>query len=156
VGKSAATGGNLAAGLKCTSPRKTRGPAGKETHAAQPVGKELPLLRDPKRTRSSEDWSAPRRSSQPHERHAGASHQCDHESDVLEGEVPKRRGSDLLQSSWRLPPATRAHGVQQMQRPTPKQREQGAIDSGLSPKGQCRSNRALAKRNSLRSGTKVF
>jgi len=39
-----------------------------------------------------------------------------------------------------------------MQRPTPKQREQGAIDSGLSPKGQCRSNRALAKRNSLREG----
>jgi len=128
-----------------------------QTQPAQPVGKELPLLRGPKRTRSRTrtacgDWSAPRRSPPPHERNAGASHQCDHESDVLEDEVPPRRCSDLLQPSWRFPPAKRAYGVQQMQRPSPKQREQGATDSGLSPKGQCGSNGVLAKRDTRPHG----
>jgi len=55
----------------------------------------------------------------------------------------------LLQPSLRLPPAKRAHGVQQMQRLSPKQREQGATDPGLAPKGQCRSNVVLAKRDTI-------
>jgi len=127
----------------------------KESQAAQPVGKELPQLRGTKRTRSPLDWNSSRRlerSSTKCERNAGASHQHNHESDVLEDKVPPRRCSDLLKPSWRLPLAKRAHGVQQMQRPTPKQREQGAIDSGSSPKGQCRSNGALAKRDTCPHG----
>jgi len=53
----------------------------------------------------------------------------------LEDEAPSRRCINiLLQTSWRLPPAKRAHGVHEMQRPTPKQREQGATHKRNIPK----------------------